>query len=58
MGFEGFSANEIKVLLREPDLTTASNVANALNTAFGDETAMAVDASEITVTVPKPNRKT
>jgi flagellar P-ring protein precursor FlgI len=53
MGFEGFSSSGIQILLREPDLTTASNVAKAVNTAFGDETAKAIDASEITVEVPE-----
>ncbi|MBL1212554.1 MAG: flagellar basal body P-ring protein FlgI [Ignavibacteriae bacterium] len=46
------STSEITIYLKEPDLTTASNVMDAVNTTFGDETAKAVDASEIRVTVP------
>ncbi len=53
MEAEGISENNLSVLLREPDLTTSSNVANAINTAFGEETAKAVDASEIKITVPE-----
>ena len=46
------SSSEITIYLKEPDLTTASNVMNAVNLAFGDETAKAIDASEIRVAVP------
>jgi len=44
---KGFS-----VLLREPDMTTAFNIANAINSQFGNKTAIAVDASEVKVTIP------
>ncbi|GBD88103.1 flagellar P-ring protein precursor [bacterium BMS3Abin03] len=47
IGGQGFS-----VLLREPDMTTAFNIANAINSQFGDKTAIALDASEIKVTIP------
>jgi flagellar P-ring protein precursor FlgI len=46
------SSSEITVYLKTPDLTTASNVMTAVNAAFGNETAMAIDASEIRVNVP------
>jgi flagellar P-ring protein FlgI len=46
------STTEINIYLKEPDLTTASNVMEAVNTTFGNETAMAIDASEIRVAVP------
>ncbi len=42
----------LSVLLKNPDLSTASNMSNAINTAFGPNTAKANDASEIVVTVP------
>ncbi|MBU1101657.1 MAG: flagellar basal body P-ring protein FlgI [Bacteroidetes bacterium] len=50
---DGFNSNELKIYLREPDLTTASNVANAVNTTFGEGSAKAIDASEIRITVPE-----
>ena len=43
---------QVNVLLKEPDMTTAFNIANAINSQFGDQTAIAVDASEVKVTVP------
>lgn len=42
----------LSVLLKNPDLSTASSMSNAINTAFGPNTAKANDASEIVVTVP------
>ncbi len=42
----------LSVFLKTPDLSTASNMSNAINTAFGPNTAKANDASEIVVTVP------
>jgi flagellar P-ring protein precursor FlgI len=42
----------LSVLLKNPDLSTASNMSNIINTAFGDNTAKANDASEIVVTIP------
>jgi flagellar P-ring protein FlgI len=44
---------EISVFLKEPDLTTAQNVTNALNTKYGADAAKASDAAEIRVTVPQ-----
>ncbi|PIQ09984.1 MAG: flagellar biosynthesis protein FlgA [Ignavibacteriales bacterium CG18_big_fil_WC_8_21_14_2_50_31_20] len=42
----------LSVLLKNPDLTTASNVSNIINSTFGNATAKANDASEIVVTIP------
>ncbi len=42
----------LSVFLKNPDLSTASNMSNAINSAFGPNTAKANDASEIVVTVP------
>jgi len=47
-----FGANMVKVFLREPDLTTASNVSTSINANFGTGVARAVDASEIVVQIP------
>ena len=49
---EGISGSEFSIYLRDPDLTTVNNVATAINTTFGGETAKALDASEIKVMVP------
>ena len=43
---------QISVYLRMPDLTTSSNVAKSINTAFGDSAATSIDASEIRVNIP------
>ncbi|MFZ0452495.1 MAG: flagellar basal body P-ring protein FlgI [Ignavibacteriaceae bacterium] len=46
------SNKEISLYLRDPDMTTSSNVSTAINTKFGENTSQAVDAGEIKVTVP------
>lgn len=46
------SNQQISVYLQTPDLTTANNVANAINTKFGENTALSSDALEIVVKVP------
>ena len=46
-------AAEVSVFLKEPDITTAQNIANALNTKFGNDVAKAQDAAEVKVTVPQ-----
>lgn len=48
--------NNLSVVLRVPDYTTANNIANAVNTKYGAGTATAVDGAEITVTVPAANQ--
>jgi len=47
-----YSNQEISVYLHSPDLTTANNVATAINTKFGENTALSNDALEIIVKVP------
>ncbi len=42
----------ISIFLKTPDLTTASNVSNIINSTFGASTAKANDASEIIVAIP------
>lgn len=49
---DSISTGKVSVFLREPDLTTASNVATAINAKFGQSTSTARDAAEIDVTVP------
>ena len=43
---------ELALALHAPDFTTATRVANAINTAFGDTVANAPDAGTIKVAVP------
>ncbi len=45
-------SEEISVFLKDPDMTTANNISNAINTKFGASTALASDAAEIKVKVP------
>ncbi len=44
--------DEIKIVLRQPDFTTAKRVADAVNSAFNSNIAFAIDASEVVVKVP------
>jgi len=52
-----FTTNQLKIYLRNPDLTTASNVSNSINTFFSQDIALAVDPSEITVQVPQDRQQ-
>jgi len=45
-------SKEINVYLREPDITTSNNIANAINTKFGGNIALAKDGAEVKVAVP------
>lgn len=47
------SSEEVSVFLKEPDYTTAQNIATALNTKFGNDVAKADDAASVTVKVPQ-----
>lgn len=51
-----FPTDQISVLLREPDFTTANNIASSINTKFGDGTAIALGSTEIKVTVPEAEK--
>ncbi|MEW6654026.1 MAG: flagellar basal body P-ring protein FlgI [Bacteroidota bacterium] len=48
-----FDPAEVSVFLKEPDFTTAQNIANALNTQFGADAAKAQDAAEVRVAIPQ-----
>lgn len=45
-------SEEISVFLKDPDMTTANNISNAINAKFGASTALASDPAEIKVKVP------
>lgn len=47
-----FSNQTVSILVKTPDFTTANNIANAINTKLGSESAKALDASEVTINVP------
>jgi len=44
--------DEINIFLKDPDMTTANNISNAVNAKFGSSTALASDPAEIKVKVP------
>ncbi len=47
----------VNVYLREPDITTSNNVANAINQKFGNDVALSKDEGEIVVKVPSDRQK-
>lgn len=51
------TSNIVNVYLREPDITTSNNVANAINQKFGNNIALAKDDGEISVKVPSSRQK-
>lgn len=52
VGIPNNSNQQVLVFLKDPDITTANNIMNAINTTFGGEVAKASDAAEIIVAVP------
>ncbi|MEG8945571.1 flagellar basal body P-ring protein FlgI [Rosettibacter firmus] len=53
INFNENTNSEISVYLKEPDITTANNICNAINSKFGGEIAKALDAAEVIVNVPQ-----
>ena len=49
---DSLSKTEISVYLREPDITTSNNIANAINSNLGSGIAIAKDEAEVKVKVP------
>ncbi len=49
---DGIGADGLSLYLREPDITTSNNIANVINTAFGQSTAAAYDAGEVRINIP------
>ncbi len=47
-----FTNNQLSLFLKMPDITTSNNIMRTINTRFGENTATAVDASEIKVRIP------
>lgn len=52
-----FSTTNLKIFLRSPDLTTASNVSTSINEHFAQEIASAVDPAEINIIIPGDKQK-
>ena len=52
LGMSITNGQELSILLRDPDMTTAFNIASAINSQFGDKTSIAIDASVIKVQIP------
>lgn len=52
INLEQNSFDEVAIFLKDPDLTTSSNIMTAIRTKYGENSAKAVDAAEIIVTVP------
>ncbi len=53
---EGYVPEALSVVLKDPDFTTATSVADSINKTFGSEVAKAIDGSEISLTVPSNNQ--
>ena len=51
-GFQLASLSNVKLSLHNPDLTTASRIASALNAYLGSNTAQATDPSNVQLSVP------
>ncbi|HEU4548590.1 MAG TPA: flagellar basal body P-ring protein FlgI, partial [Rhizomicrobium sp.] len=51
-GFKLASLSTLKLSLHNPDLTTASRIAKAVNTYLGSGAAQAIDPSNVQLTVP------
>ncbi|RMD50496.1 MAG: flagellar basal body P-ring protein FlgI, partial [Ignavibacteria bacterium] len=45
-------SNELKIFLKQPDITTINNIVAAVNQKFSNQIAKAVDPSEVVVSVP------
>jgi flagellar P-ring protein precursor FlgI len=52
IGFEFNKMDQIRLLLRNPDFTTAQRVANTINKYVEESTAQALDAGTIRLTIP------
>lgn len=50
------NANELSIVLKSPDYTTANNITQAINNQFGSGTATSLGPSEINVKVPPNNQ--
>lgn len=51
------SGDQIQILLRHPDFTSAARMAEAISAQFGDGTAVALDAATVSVEIPSDYRK-
>lgn len=49
---EGFVPEELSVVLKDPDFTTSTAIADSINGAFGTEIATLIDGAEIALELP------
>ncbi len=52
IGFELNTLDQVRLSLRNPDLTTSSRIASTINGALGDRVAEAVDPATVNIVVP------
>jgi flagellar P-ring protein precursor FlgI len=57
LNFKSKSSSNASVILRQPDFTTANNIAETINRHFRDTIAIALDAAEISIFVPANRRQ-
>lgn len=56
IGFAMNSMDEVKLALRNPDLTTATNIANVINGRLGQDVAAVKDPGTVNISVPDDYR--
>lgn len=49
---EGFVPEDLSIVLKEPDFTTANTIADSINTAFDSQVATIIDGAEIALAIP------
>ena len=54
---EPLNGNDLKLYLKDPDLSTANNIVEAINSKFGENTALASDAAQVNIKVPSDRQK-
>ncbi len=52
-GFEMDQLQDLRLILKNPDLTTAMRVSEAINTKFGEEISRALDNSTVQINLPE-----
>ena len=50
---EGFLPEELSLVLKDPDFTTASAIADSINSQFGENTAVLIDGAEVSLSPPQ-----
>ncbi|MEE9429540.1 MAG: flagellar basal body P-ring protein FlgI [Melioribacteraceae bacterium] len=53
---EGYAPEGLSVMLKEPDFTTSTAMADSINIIFGSQIAKSIDGAEIELTIPAENQ--